>query len=322
MCRMEDTEFFVEGDEGHFAVYDPFGGKDDILAKVLRHTSDAFMEDPVRVLRIARFRARFGSDWTVAPETVAAVSRMSKKGVLSELKPDRVWKEFSRAMMEPNPRLFFDTLLQMDALHTTFPMVYKLLTALEAHRWHPEGNAYEHTMLVLTAAAKMGATLEERFACLCHDLGKGLTPFSKLPSHYGHDVNGVPLVDEMARVMAVPAHMVKSAKLAARYHMYMHDIPGKNAKTLEKMLTEMGANQQNSHVSVLRMVGAADARGRLGFETESLDFLSAYDAVVDAFRSVTFGNVMPRHKALTGAEIGQAMTRARVAAIATAKKAL
>lgn len=301
-------------------IVDPFNGYQDIKDKILRHTSDAFKEDPVRVLRLARFRARLGSEWTVASETVAMVSQMSKKGVLNELQPDRVWKEFSRAMTEPNPRLFFDTLLECDALHTTFPLVYKLLTALEARRWHPEGNAYEHTMLVLTAARKMGANVEEMFACLCHDLGKGLTKFENLPKHYGHDVNGVPLVDEMAKVMSAPSNFVKSAKLATRYHMYMHDLPGKNAKTLVKMFDDLGANQQNTNVSVLRMVGAADARGRLGYENESLDFLDYYDKTVAAYRGVKFGDAVPLGKELQGKAIGEAMRRARVNAVANVEK--
>lgn len=298
MRRVED----VEG-AGVFEVCDPYGGNDDICDKVLRHTSEAFAEDPVRVLRLARFRARLGKDWTVAPETIALISGMSKRGALSALKPDRVWKGFSRAMMEPDPRLFFDTLLEVDALHTTFPMVYKLLTALEARLWHPEGNAYEHTMLVLTAAAKMGATLEERFACLCHDLGKGKTRFEDLPKHYGHDVAGVPLVDAMANIMAVPAEMQSSARYATRYHMYMHDLPKKNAKTLEKMFSDMGVSQENNRADVLRMVGAADARGRLGYEDESLDFLQYYQDVLQAYKNVKFGDVFPDGCKLSGAAI-------------------
>jgi tRNA nucleotidyltransferase (CCA-adding enzyme) len=139
-------------------VIDPFNGQEDLKNKVLRHTSSAFEEDPVRVLRLARFRARLGSEWTIAPETVALVASMAKRGVLNELTAERVWKELSRALMEAHPRLFFDTLLECDALHVLFPEVYRLKTALEARRWHPEGDAYEHTMLVLAAGCSNGSS--------------------------------------------------------------------------------------------------------------------------------------------------------------------
>jgi tRNA nucleotidyltransferase (CCA-adding enzyme) len=271
---------------------DPFNGMDDLKNKILRHTSDAFSEDPVRVLRIARFRARYGSDWTIADDTVALISKMSKKGVLNELQPDRIWKEVSRALMEKNPQIFFETLLQVDALHSIFPMLYKLVAALESNRWHPEGNAFSHVMLVLKASADMNATLEERFACLVHDIGKGLTPFDKLPKHYGHDINGVPLVDKFAKTMAVPSSIVKNAKLATKYHMRMHELPNLKASTLVKMFDDLKAGHSHENaVDVLRMVGAADHRGRKGKENASLDFLDFFDRKLAAFRSAKFSDI-------------------------------
>lgn len=298
---------------------DPYGGLNDIKNKILRHTSDAFAEDPVRVLRLARFRARMGAEWKIAPETVALISTMSKKGVLNQLQPDRIWKEFSRAMMEPHPRLFFDTLLECDALHTTFPPVYKLLTALESRRWHPEGNAYEHTMLVLTAAAKIDATLEERFACICHDLGKGLTPFAKLPAHHGHDVAGVPLVDEMAKIMAVPANFVRSAKIATRHHMRGHELNKLKPTTVVRILDDMACGRQNSVTDIVRLVFIADNRGRLGHEDASVDFVKTFDDYIEAYNSVKFADVFP-NGADDVKKIAPKMTDARAAAIKEKRK--
>lgn len=295
-------------------VFDPFNGQDDLKNKVLRHTSNAFSEDPVRVLRMARFRARLGADWTVASETVALVSQMSNNGVLSELTAERVWKEMSRALMEPHPRLFFDTLLQTDALHTVFPEVYRLKTALEAHRWHPEGDAYEHTMLVLTAAAAMEFDLESRFAALVHDFGKGLTPRDQLPKHYGHDVKGVPVVESFSNRLTVPARMRDRAMKATRYHMYMHKLPTLNAKTVVKMFDDMGVNNDPDVVGVLHRVGCADGRGRLGSHNDNVDHMSLLFDMFNAYMSVKFNDVFPNGETNVN-NIKQGLFNSRVRAV-------
>ena len=300
---------------GYGGYVDPFNGEDDLNNQVLRHTSDAFAEDPVRVLRLARFRARLGADWTVAPETVALVSQMAKKGVLSELNAERVWKEMSRALMEPNPRLFFDTLLETDALHVVFPEVYRLLTALESRRWHPEGNAYEHSMLVLTQAAQFGFDLESRFAALVHDFGKGLTRFENLPKHYGHDVNGVAVVEAFANRLTVPAKMRDRAMKATRYHMYMHKLDTLNPKTFVKMFDDMGALNDPESVNVLLRVGMCDERGRLGSENNSVDQLNSLLDKFDAYKGVKFADVFPDGQTDVN-KIKQAMYRVRTRAVA------
>jgi tRNA nucleotidyltransferase (CCA-adding enzyme) len=318
MERMEDTEFFVSGDEGHFAVFDPFGGKDDIDAKVLRHTSDAFMEDPVRVLRLARFRARFGPDWTVAKETRDMVHSMAKKGVLNNLQPDRIWKEMSRALMEDHPRLFFDTLLECDALQVVFPEIYKLKTALESMKYHPEGNAYEHTMLCLTQAARCGYELDVRYATLVHDIGKGLTPRSMLPKHYGHDVKGVAVVEEFSRKNGVPSRMRDHAKKATRYHMYLHKMDTLNAKTFVKMFDDMNVLNDPHSVNVLYSVGVCDERGRLGSENNNYDHLNQLIDAYNAYKSVKFVDVFPNGEKNAN-RIQDGLRRARTAAVAKDK---
>jgi tRNA nucleotidyltransferase (CCA-adding enzyme) len=315
MQHMEDTEFFVEGDEGNFAVYDPFGGLTDLQNKVLRHTSDAFSEDPVRVLRLARFRARLGSEWTVAPETVTLISQMAKTGVLNELTAERVWKELSRALLELHPRLFFDTLLECDALHVLFPEVYRLKTALESRRWHPEGDAYEHTMLVLTQAANFGRDLDIMLAALVHDFGKGITPRDKLPKHYGHDVNGVPVVEAFCNRLTVPVKMRDAAMAATRYHMNMHKLRDLNAKTFVKMFDDMGAKNDPRKVTVLYWVGICDERGRLGSENVDVSHLSYLLDVWKAVQNVRFADVFPNGETNVS-KIKDGLYRAKVQAVA------
>ena len=279
---------------GYGSYIDPFNGQADLASKVLRHTSDAFAEDPVRVLRLARFRARLGADWTVAPETVALVSQMAKAGVLAELTAERVWKELSRALMEPNARLFFDTLLECDALHVVFPEVYRLKTALEARRWHPEGDAYEHTMLVLTQAVEFGFDLETRVACVAHDFGKGLTPRDQLPKHYGHDVKGVPVTKEFCDRLTVPAKMRDRAMKTTRFHMNMHKLDTLNPKTWVKMFMEMDAFRDPEVVAVLWRVGMCDERGRKGSENNPVQHLHKVVEVFDRMNGVRFNDVFPQ----------------------------
>lgn len=300
--------------EGEQFIFDPFGGLDDIHSKVLRHTSDAFREDPVRVLRLARFRARFGPDWKVAEETRELVWSMGKKGVLDELQPDRIWKEMSRALMEDHPRLFFDTLLECDVLHRIFPEIYKLKTALESLKWHPEGNAYEHTMLVLTQAALFNSSLDIRFAALMHDLGKGITPRDKLPSHFGHDVNGVELVKNFSNKFRVPAKIRDDAMKATRYHMYLHKLDTLNPKTFVKMFDDMRVLNDTNSVRVLYAVGICDERGRLGSEENSFDHLNVLLYAQGAYQSVKFADVFPKGEKNVN-KIKDGIRKARIQAV-------
>ena len=305
-------EVFNDGKTRLVHVVDPFGGREDLKNKVLRHTSEAFQDDPVRVLRLARFRARFGADWTVAPETVALVSQMAKKGVLNELTAERVWKELSRAMMEPQPRLFFDTLMECDALHVLFPEVYRLKTALESRRWHPEGDAYEHTMLVLTQASQYDS-LEVRMAALVHDFGKGLTPRSDLPKHYGHEVTGVNVVENFCNRLTVPSKMRDRLMKVTRFHMHMHKLDTLNPKTFVHMFMDMDAFRDAEVVGLLFFLGVCDETGRLGSENNDTSHLVR---LLDVFRevsSVKFADVFPNGETSPN-RIKEGMFKARVQA--------
>ena len=298
---------------------DPFNGEDDIRNQVLRHTSDAFAEDPVRVLRLARFRARFGPEWTVAPETQALVARMAKKGVLDELTAERVWKELSRALMEPYARLFFDTLLECDALRAVFPEVFRLVMTPEPRVFHPEGNAYEHTMLVLTQAVLNGYDLETRFACLVHDFGKTVTPFDMLPNHHGHEVVGVPVVEDFCKRLTVPSRMRETSVKVSRYHMYMHLMEELNNKTLVRMFMDAGAFNHPEFVDVLYRVGVCDTRGRKGAEESSVAVLARLHVAWDAARATRFVDVFPEGETNVN-KIKEGLYRARIRNVAIAIK--
>ena len=299
---------------------DPHNGEQDILYKTLRHTSKAFQEDPVRVLRVARLRARFGPEWTVAPETQALIHGMAKRGILSELQPERIWKELSRALMEPHPRLFFDTLLECDALHAIFPEIYRLKTALESRRWHPEGDAYEHTMLVLQQAQEFQFDLETRYACLTHDLGKGTTPRDELPKHYGHDVRGVKLVKQFSDRLCVPSKMRDRAMKACRYHMLLHKLDMLNSKTFVKMFDAMGASNDIQSVTLLYCVGVCDERGRLGSENNEWEHLSELIESFLDYQSVRFADVFPEGETNPD-KIKQGLFRERVKAVERTRRA-
>ena len=307
-------EFFNDGQTRVLNVIDPFNGQEDLKNKVLRHTSDAFVEDPVRVLRLARFRARFGPEWTIAQETVELVSTMAKKGVLNELTPERVWKELSRAIMEPHARLFFDTLLECDALHVVFPEIYRLKTALEARRWHPEGDAYEHTMLVLTQAVRNGFDLETRIACLAHDFGKGLTSRNMLPKHYGHEVTGVKVTEEFCDRLTIPSKIRDRAMKTTRFHMHMHKLDSLNAKTWVNMFMEMDAFRDQAVVQLLHRVGICDETGRLGSENADTSHLVKLIEVFDAVSSVQFAQVFPNGES-SPTKIKDGIYKARVQAV-------
>lgn len=320
LARRDLTVNSMALDEEHDTLVDPFFGRNDLEHKILRHSTEAFLEDPVRVLRLARFRARFGPEWTVAPETHELVYHMAKSGVLGELTPERVWKEMSRALMENHPRLFFDTLLETDALKAVFPDLWRLKSALEARRWHPEGDAFEHTMLVLTQSAKFGRGLDSRYAALVHDLGKGLTPREEMPSHFGHDVKGEPLVRDFSDRLTVPAKTRDLAAKATRYHMNLHKLDRLNPKTYVKMFDGMSALRNPKMVDVLFNVGVADERGRLGAEKNSVDHLHFLYEAFDAYKSVKFEDVFPKGET-RGHVIRDKMRQARTKAVAEAKKA-
>lgn len=305
-------------------VVDPFHGLTDMKNKVLRHVSPAFAEDPVRVLRLARFHAQFGSDWKVAAETVEMVRQMVRDGMLEALTGERVFQELRKALRTASPRVFFDTLDHVGALESVFPVLHKMRTVKESMKWHPEGNTYEHTMLVVEAAAKMLDVNERQvFNALVHDFGKTLTDPAEYPRHYMHEVTGVRLVKEFADQMRVPATWKKNAALVTRYHMHMHKLDIMNPKTFVKMFDGMGAWNNPEVVADLQELGVADMRGKLGNEDaprKDREFLSVAFA---AAAKVKFMDVLPEGKdpnQMSGEAKAQLMFRERTKAVAQARQ--
>lgn len=305
---------------------DPFGGMQDLKDKILRPVSDAFMEDPVRVLRLARLRARYGKEWKIAPEVLPMARKMAKSGELAALQPDRIQKELSRAMLEPNPRLFFDTLLEIDALHVIFPVLFRLKQTREAFMWHPEGDSYEHTMLVITAAREYANTPDEdynlnlMFAALTHDLGKVLTPWDKQPAHHGHDMAGIALTEEFGNKYRFPAKMTERAMKTTRFHMRGHDLDKVKPLTVARMFSSMNVLNDPTVAQLLLDVFKADARGRLGFENETFENETLYKAFYSAYTSVKFADVFPDGQPKDKTKIKETMDSARAKAIQQVKK--
>src|SRR5262245_36257592 len=204
-------------------VIDPHGGRSDLDARQLRHVSEAFAEDPVRILRVARFAARYAPlGFTVADETLALMRRMVEAGEAKALVPERVWAETEKALGEARPDVFISVLRDCGALAVVYPELDALFGVPQPEKWHPEIDTSVHQLLALREAVKLGGGVEARFAVLMHDLGKGVTPPGILPSHHGHEDAGVALVEQLCARLRVPNHLRELAVITARYHTHVH----------------------------------------------------------------------------------------------------
>ncbi|MFZ1906886.1 MAG: multifunctional CCA addition/repair protein, partial [Steroidobacteraceae bacterium] len=257
----------AESDGGE--LIDPYGGQADLAARVLRHVSDAFAEDPVRILRVARFAARFADlGFEVADETRALMRRMTESGEVSALVPERVWQETERALAEAHPEIYFQTLRACGALALIFPEIDALFGVPQPPRWHPEVDTGVHAMLAVRYAARTGASTAVRFAALTHDLGKARTPRERWPSHHGHEEAGVPLIEALASRLKVPGAYRDLAILAARTHTLVHRALELRAATVLKLLEDADAFRRPERFAELLAACEADARGRTGLEAE------------------------------------------------------
>lgn len=198
-------------------IIDPFHGREDIEKRILRKTTDAFAEDPLRVYRVARFMATLGNNFSVEADTLKAMQQL--KGELLTLSKERVFTEFRKALASSSPSLFFETLKQANVLEVHFTEIANLIGQMQPEKYHPEGDAYNHTRIVVDNAAKLTDNLAIRFSCLVHDLGKGTTPKDMLPHHYGHDEKGIKLVQTLSNRIGVPNSWRKCGKTAAKWHM-------------------------------------------------------------------------------------------------------
>ena len=242
---------------------DPYHGQRDLQHKVLRHVTEAFAEDPVRILRVARFAARF-SDFTVAPETLELMSTMVHNGEVDHLVAERVWQELSRGLMEQRPSRMFEVLRACGALARILPEVHALWGVPQRAESHPEVDTGEHLMLVLDMAARLQAPLTVRYACLCHDLGKATTPPEDLPRHPGHEARSVDMLRVISERLRVPTHCRELAEVVAREHGCIHGSLLLNAKQVVQLLERCDAFRQPQRFSDVLLACECDARGRLG----------------------------------------------------------
>ena len=242
---------------------DPYHGQRDLQHKVLRHVTEAFAEDPVRILRVARFAARF-SDFTVAPETLELMSTMVHNGEVDHLVAERVWQELSRGLMEQRPSRMFEVLRACGALARILPEVHALWGVPQRPESHPEVDTGEHLMLVLDMAARLQAPLTVRYACLCHDLGKATTPPEDLPRHPGHEARSVDMLRVISERLRVPTHCRELAEVVAREHGCIHGSLLLNAKQVVQLLERCDAFRQPQRFSDVLLACECDARGRLG----------------------------------------------------------
>lgn len=246
-------------------IIDPWGGQQDLQAKVLRHVSDAFAEDPVRILRLARFAARW-PDFTVAPETMRLCANMVKSGEVQALVAERIWQELSKGLMEKDPARMLEVLRDCGALKLLLPEVDRLWGVPQRAEYHPEVDTGIHLMMVLRVAAQMNAPLPVRYACLVHDLGKGTTPVSEWPRHIGHEQRSVQLARELAQRLRVPTECKALAEVVAREHGNIHRSVDFGAEALTRLLDRCDAWRRPERFELVLLACEADARGRLGFE--------------------------------------------------------
>ncbi len=293
------------------SLIDPYNGIADLRVGILRHVSPAFSEDPVRILRAARFAARFG--FTIAPDTLALMRDMVNNGEVDALVAERVWQELARGLMEKKPSRFFETLRSCGALARIIPEVDALFGVPQPPKHHPEIDCGIHTMLVIDDAALHDYELEVRFAALTHDLGKGNTPKDILPRHIGHELRSVELVKQLSQRLRVPGECRDLALLAARYHGDIHRAKELRAETIIKLFQSADAWRRPERFTQLLQACSSDARGRTGHENDAYpqeDYLLQLLAVA---RAVDAGEIAKQ--CANSSAIAAAVQQARIRAI-------
>jgi tRNA nucleotidyltransferase (CCA-adding enzyme) len=250
------------------SLIDPYGGKRDLDARTLRHVSEAFSEDPVRVLRVARFAARFAPlGFRVAPETLELMRDMVRRHEVEALVAERVWQESEKALREPAASTFFQVLRDCGALKSVYPEIDALFGVPQPPQWHPEIDSGVHTLMVLDQAALLTEDIGTRFAALVHDLGKGQTPPSEWPSHHGHEERSVALIEGLAARLRVPGEYRNLALIVARFHGIVHRAFELKPKTLLDFMERADAFRRADRFGLALLACEADSRGRAGLES-------------------------------------------------------
>lgn len=304
--------------DGDGRVIDPYGGLRDLERRVLRHVSSAFAEDPLRVLRVARFGACLHHlGFAIAEETLDLMSRLSAGGELDTLSPERIWRETERALDARHPEVFFKVLQRCGALERLFPELFRLIDQVQPAKYHPEGDAWQHTLEVLAHASCMTTDPLVRFAALTHDLGKGVTPKQHLPHHRGHDLQGVESIQAMADRLRIPGRYRVLAMQTARFHMMIHQLPGLRPRTILKLLESMQAFQETENLDRFLTVCQADRWRRPGKAVSREEAKNLLHACLRAAQSCEAAPL--QDQGLSGAALGKALLQKRIQAV---KKAL
>lgn len=298
-------------------IIDPYGGQKDLQNRILRHVSPAFSEDPLRVLRVARFAAKLAPfDFELAPETRELMSEIVVSGELAELTPERVWQEVVKVLNSPQPSRFFEALDQVDAMPVLFPELDALHEVEQPAEHHPEGDVWIHTMLVLEAACKLSDDLAVRFAALVHDLGKGVTPKELWPKHHGHEATGLPLVKALCHRYRVPKKIEQFALKVTEYHGLIHKglerdgTPHLKPKTYHKVLQNCGAYKDMESFENILTTCMADARGRTGYEEVTYSQKAFWLSLLQAASQVDNQAIIA--KGYQGKEIAEQIEKTRI----------
>lgn len=296
---------------------DPYGGQADLRARVLRHVTDAFREDPVRILRVARFAARF-PDFSLAPETLDLMRHMVAAGEVDALVAERVWQELARGLMEQRPSRMFGVLRECGALERLLPEVDRLWGVPQRADYHPEVDTGVHLMMVLDMSARLQASLPVRFACLAHDLGKGTTPASLLPRHVGHEERSARLLKALAQRLRVPTDCSELADVVAREHGNIHRSGGLGAAAVVRLLERCDAFRKPQRFEEVLLACECDARGRLGLEDTDYPQRPRLRGALQAAQAVVTRTIAAAAQAqgVGGPQVGERIHEARVRAVA------
>lgn len=290
---------------------DYFGGRRDLDEGVLRHVSPAFAEDPVRLLRIARFRARYG--YTIAPETHELLVHMVERGEVDALVAERVWQELVGALAEPHPGLFIDTLRECGALARVFPEIDALFGVPQRRDYHPEIDTGVHTLMALAKARELTDDPLVLFAVLVHDLGKALTPREEWPRHLRHEERGVEPVERLCDRYRVPNRYRDFARQVCRYHLHMHRLPQLRPKTIVNLIEAVGGFRDAGRIDQFILACRADAQGREGLEDQPYPQADLFRRCFEAASGVDARRIAERHD--NGRQIGEALLRERCQAV-------
>lgn len=312
--RRRDLTINALAQDANGQIIDPWGGQADLKARQLRHVSEAFVEDPVRILRVARFAARYAPlGFVVAEETRTLLRSMVADGEARTLVAERVWKELERALMEPRPEVCFEVLRDCGALAVLAPELEALYGVPQPAKWHPEIDTGVHVMLALRLAAEANASLKVRFAVLMHDLGKARTPRDKWPSHPGHEGAGVPVVEAFCERLRIPGELRELAVLAAKYHTHVHRAADLRASTLLALLEHADAFRRPERFNEFLLACEFDARGRAGFERRDYPQAARLRRALETAAAVTLTD--EERVGLSGQQFGALLRKRRLAAL-------